>query len=58
MPWKTGKDFASKHNKKLKGKKATKAAQIANAILRETGNEGLAISTANKLIKKKKKKKK
>ena len=54
-PW-SGKDFAKKHNKKLKGKKATKAASIANAILRETGNEGLAIATANKLVKNKKKK--
>jgi uncharacterized protein YdaT len=56
MPW-TSSSF-KKHNKKLKGKKATKAAHIANAILKATGNEGLAIATANKMIKKKTKKKK
>ena len=54
-PW-TSSSF-KKHNKKLSKAKAKKAAKIANAILRETGNEGLAIATANKLVKKKKKKK-
>lgn len=50
MPW-TGKSFA-KHNKKLKGEAAEKAAAQANAVLRETGDEGLAIAVANKNAKK------
>ena len=47
MPW-TGKEFASKHNKKLKGARAAKAASIASAIVRGGGDEGIAIATANK----------
>jgi len=47
MPW-TGKSFAAKHNKKLKGARATKAAEIASAIVRQGGDEGIAIATANK----------
>jgi hypothetical protein len=54
MPWKTGKEFASKHNHALKGKAATKAAAQATAILKATGDEGLAIATANKNAKKSK----
>ena len=46
MPW-TGPSF-SKHNQKLSPKQAEKAAGQANAILRKTGDEGLAIATANK----------
>jgi len=53
MPWPSGKEFAEKHNKKLKGKAAQKAADQATAILKKTGNEGLAIATANKNAKKK-----
>ena len=45
MPW-SGQSF-KKHNKSLTPAKATKAAAQANAILRKTGDEGLAISTAN-----------
>lgn len=48
MPWNSGKEFASRHNKKLKGAAATKAMKIANAILRSGGSEGVAIATANK----------
>jgi uncharacterized protein YdaT len=47
LPW-TGKEFASKHNKKLKGARAAKAASIANAMLRSGADEGIAIATANK----------
>jgi len=47
-----------KHNKKLSKTKAKKAAKIANAVLEETGNEGLALAVANKQVKSKKKKKK
>jgi uncharacterized protein YdaT len=56
-PW-TSSSFAKKHNKKLSKSQSKKAAKIANAILAETGDEGLAIATANKLAKKKPKKKK
>jgi hypothetical protein len=48
MPWKSGKDFAARHNKKLKGAAATKAASQANAMLRSGVPEGIAIATANK----------
>ena len=51
MPW-TGKQFASKHNHALSGKSAAKAASIASAIVREGGDEGVAIATANKYAKK------
>ena len=47
MPW-DPKEFASRHNKKLKGAAAAKGASIANAILRSGGDEGVAIATANK----------
>jgi uncharacterized protein YdaT len=47
MPW-TPKQFASKHNHRLKGPAATKAASIANAMLRAGVPEGEAIATANK----------
>ncbi len=47
MPW-TGKEFASRHNHKLKGASADKAARQANAMLRAGVPEGEAIATANK----------
>lgn len=47
MPW-TGKSFASKHNHKLKGKKAEKAAAQATAMVDAGVPEGEAIATANK----------
>lgn len=48
MPW-TPRTFV-KHNKKLKKSpsKARTAVKQANAVLRETGDEGLAIAVANK----------
>lgn len=46
MPW-SGSSFKSGHNKSLSGKQASKAARVANAILKRTGDEGLAIATAN-----------
>ncbi len=46
MPW-TPQSFAAKHNKKLKGARATKAARMANAMLRAGVPEGEAIATAN-----------
>ncbi len=50
MPW-TAEEFRKKFNKDLTDKQAKKAAQIANGILKETGNEALAIKTANARIK-------
>lgn len=47
MPW-TGQSFASKHNHKLKGAAAAKAAHQADAMLRAGVPEGEAIATANK----------
>lgn len=47
MPW-TGKTFAEKHNHKLKGRAAEKAAAQASAMVREGVPEGEAIATANK----------
>jgi uncharacterized protein YdaT len=47
MPW-TGKEFASRHNHKLKGASADHAARQANAMLRAGVPEGEAIATANK----------
>lgn len=47
MPW-TGPEFANRHNHKLSGGNAKKAARQANAILKKTGDEGLAIAVANK----------
>lgn len=46
MPW-NAENFKSRHNKKLGIKQASKAASVANAILRDTGDEGKAIKIAN-----------
>lgn len=48
MPWPTGKGFADKHNKKLKGGAAQKAADMATAMVKSGVPEGEAIATANK----------
>ncbi len=48
MPWRSGKEFAARHNHKLKGAAAGKAAAQANAMIREGVPEGEAIATANK----------
>jgi len=53
MPW-TGASFKSKHNKKLTSKQAETAARVANAILRQTGDEGKAIRIANSIPRRKK----
>lgn len=47
MPW-SAKSFASKHNHKLKGEAASKAASQANSLLRSGVPEGEAIAIANK----------
>lgn len=49
MPW-DSRSFA-KHNRSLTSGQSAHAARIANAILQRTGKEGLAIATANKLVK-------
>ena len=50
MPW-TPQTFAQRHNQALSKPQASKAARIANAILKRTGDEGMAIATANKQAK-------
>jgi len=47
MPW-TGKQFAQRHNQKLSGAPAKKAAAQATAMVRAGVPEGVAIATANK----------
>lgn len=47
MPW-TGESFREKHNKKLSPAVAEKAASMANAMIKEGTDEGIAIATANK----------
>jgi hypothetical protein len=47
MPW-DAKQFAGKHNKKLKGAAASKAASQASAMVKAAVPEGEAIATANK----------
>ncbi len=48
MPWKSGAEFASRHNKKLHGSAATAAKNQAEAMMRNGVPEGEAIATANK----------
>lgn len=52
MPW-TGKTFAAKHNHKLHGKAASKAAAQATSMVNAGVPEGEAIATANKHAKQK-----
>lgn len=57
MPWETGKAFASKHNHKLKGAAASKAAAVATAMVNKGVPEGIAIATGNKMGNKERRKK-
>lgn len=50
MPW-TAQSFKAKHNHGLSGKQASKAASMANAILKRGVPEGEAIATANARVK-------
>lgn len=54
MPWSAA-EFKAKHGKHLTNDEAVKAAKIANAILRETGDEGKAIRIGLSKSKRKKK---
>lgn len=47
MPW-TAASFREKHNHKLKGAAASKAASMATAMVKAGVPEGEAIATANK----------
>lgn len=47
MPWNAA-SFKAKHNHKLKGEAASKAAEIASAMIKRGVPEGEAIATANK----------
>ena len=49
MPYKSGADFARKHNKKLKGAGANKARKVAEAMMSKGAPEGVAIATGNKM---------
>ena len=55
-PW-TASSFRRKHNKKLDKMSAQRAADIANAILKDTGDEGKAVRIANWKVKGRGKKK-
>lgn len=44
MPW-TPEEFRRRHAKRLSRRQAERASSIANAILREGGDEGAAIAT-------------
>jgi uncharacterized protein YdaT len=46
MPW-TAEEFKQKHNKKLSPAKAAHAAKVANAVLKQTGDDAKAIRIAN-----------
>ena len=46
MPW-SGRSFA-KHNHSLTPAQSSDAAKQANAVLKATGDEGMAIAVANK----------
>lgn len=48
MPWDSGPSFAAAHNKKLTGAAASKAAEMATAMVKAGVPEGIAIATANK----------
>lgn len=48
MPWPKGTDFAKKHNHKLHGAAAQKAADVATAALKSGVPEGEAIAIGNK----------
>lgn len=50
MPW-TADSFRRKHNKSLTDAQASKAAEMANAMLKSGTPEGIAIATANKRVK-------
>jgi len=43
----SAKSFATRHNHSLGPGQASKAASVANAILKKTGDEGMAIRIAN-----------
>jgi len=50
MPW-TPAEFKKKHNQSLTDAQAKIAARIANAILKESGDEAKAIRVANARVK-------
>ena len=50
MPW-NAKEFAAKHNHKLSPKQAATAAKTANAVLKQSGDEGKAVRIGNYVAK-------
>ena len=49
MPW-TAQSFRSRHNRKLSDVQAEHASRMANAMLKQGVDEGIAIATANKRV--------
>ena len=50
MPWSPS--DAGRHNRKAaKGKKSKQWAEVANSVLKKTGDEGRAVRTANGVVK-------
>jgi hypothetical protein len=47
MPWKSGEEFAKKHNKKLSGHSAEVAKAAAESALQQGKSEGSAIAIGN-----------
>jgi uncharacterized protein YdaT len=56
MPW-SAKDASSKTKKAKSPKRKRQWKEVANSVLRKTGNEGRAIREANAVVKKSTKKK-
>ncbi len=50
MPWRP-EEFAAKHNKHLSPKQAATAAKTANAVLKQSGDEGKAVRIGNYVAK-------
>ena len=48
MPW-TAKD-ATRHDRKATGKKSKQWADVANSVLKKTGDEGRAVREANAVV--------
>lgn len=49
MPWTAA--AAKRHDKKATGKKARQWSDVADSVLKRTGNEGLAIREASGVVK-------
>lgn len=50
MPWKAS--DARRHTRKAKGMGALQWAEVANSVLKKTGDEGMAVREANAVVRK------